>query len=701
MKKASASLPRCKSTVCFGRKKNYKNVVLKGDAWAAIAAKEEVSPQDAKHLWSRLLGIYRTNKAKIKKTTQTGASNDDVFRPRWFAYHAMSFVDEATQDAVHVDTLGYDDEGLTLRPLVEAAYAVPQSLDDIDWDAAVAFDPEPFSPTPSSYPSALSVTPGTIREGNGVSGALNNRLQQPVSGATGAPETADLDDFGRWKRLLRATAYVHRFRQNCQRKAKGLPIMSEKATNSQACRIKRHVLPDEQPISTEEYLKAEQTLWRMAQKDAFDKEMKDVGNKGEVDRSSPLYAATPILDEQGVLRVDGRTAKANFASYDTRFPVILPNQHPITNLLILDYHSRYGHANRETVVNEIRQRFHIPHLRAAVDRSARNCQRCKIKKCQPKNPRMAPLPAERLTTHVRAFSNTGIDYLGPLDVVNGRRKEKRYVAVFTCLVTRAVHLEVAHSLSTTACIMAIRRFIGRRGPPAEIWSDNGTNFNGASNELNRQLADTHYSCADTFTNANTRWNFNPPSATHMGGVWERMVRSVKEGMSALDDGRTINDETLLTTLAEVEFLINTRPLVYQPQVSDSEALTPNHFLLRHSSGLKQHMRSCPDLSDALKSSYQRSMVLADGILERWLMEYFPTLNRRTKWRAENPSLRVGDLVFIAEGHRKDWTRAQVEEVFTGSDGKVRQAIVRTAQCKRVKRPVAKLAKLPVEVESRS
>nr|XP_049463104.1 uncharacterized protein LOC125906752 [Anopheles coluzzii] len=107
MKKASASLPRYKSTVFCGRKKNknYKIVVLKGDAWAAIAAKEEVSPQDAKHLWSRLLGIYRTNKAKVKKTTQTGAGNDDVFRPRWFAYHAMSFVDEATQDAVHVDTV--------------------------------------------------------------------------------------------------------------------------------------------------------------------------------------------------------------------------------------------------------------------------------------------------------------------------------------------------------------------------------------------------------------------------------------------------------------------------------------------------------------------------------------------------------------------------------------------------------------------
>ena len=86
---------------------------------------------------------------------------------------------------------------------------------------------------------------------------------------------------------------------------------------------------------------------------------------------------------------------------------------------------------------------------------------------------------------------------------------------------------------------------------------------------------------------------------------------------------------------------------------------------------------------------------------RWVMEYFPNLSRRTKWREENPSLRVGDFVFIAEGHRKDWARAEVKEVLIGSDGRVRHAIVRTAQSKRVKRPVQKLAKLPVEFESSS
>uniref|UniRef100_A0A0E4C795 Integrase catalytic domain-containing protein n=1 Tax=Anopheles gambiae TaxID=7165 RepID=A0A0E4C795_ANOGA len=129
---------------------------------------------------------------------------------------------------------------------------------------------------------------------------------------------------------------------------------------------------------------------------------------------------------------------------------------------------------------------------------------------------MAPLPEQRLTPFLRPFTNVGVDYLGPIDIINARRHEKRYVAVFTCLVTRAVHLEVAYSLSTESCIMAIKRFVCRRGPPADIYSDNGTNFQGASNELKRQMKELNLTCAATFTDTHTKWIFNPPSAPHLG-----------------------------------------------------------------------------------------------------------------------------------------------------------------------------------------
>ncbi|XP_062538650.1 uncharacterized protein LOC134206923 [Armigeres subalbatus] len=188
-------------------------------------------------------------------------------------------------------------------------------------------------------------------------------------------------------------------------------------------------------------------------------------------------------------------------------------------------------------VNEVRQRFYIPRLRVQIDKVMRACTWFNIRKAKPSVPRMAPLPRQRLAARVDPFAYVGIDYFGPLEVSIGRRKEKRWVALFTCMTTRAVHLEVAYSLTTESCKMAIRRFVKRRGSPSEIFSDNGTNFVGANRDLMREL---NAGCADTFTSAKTRWTFNPPSAPHMDGAWERMVRSVKDAMKAfIDDGRNV------------------------------------------------------------------------------------------------------------------------------------------------------------------
>ena len=185
----------------------------------------------------------------------------------------------------------------------------------------------------------------------------------------------------------------------------------------------------------------------------------------------------------------------------------------------------------------------------------------------------------------------------------------------------------------------------------------------------------------------------------MGGVWERMVRSVKESMTALDDGRKLKDELLLTILADAEKLINSRPLVYMPHTPDDpEALTPNHFLLGRSSGLKETMMTGPNLAETLRSSYKRSRYLAIELWDRWIKEYFPSLNLRSKWQDDNSPLREGNLVFIAEGQRRDWIRGIVVEVHAGSDGRIREAMVRTATGKTIRRPAIKFAILPTEVD---
>lgn len=372
-----------------------------------------------------------------------------------------------------------------------------------------------------------------------------------------------------------------------------------------------------------------------------------------------------------------------------RFPIILPRGHLITLRLIDHYHRQLGHGHRESVVAELMQRFCIPKIRAEVSKVMRNCVWCKVYKCKPMAPRMAPLPVQRVTPFLRPFTYTGVDFFGPISVSVGRRSEKRWVALFTCLATRAVHLEIARSLSSASCLMAIRRFVCRRGFPIEFFSNNGTNFVGASKEIYKAISEE---CSENLTNARTRWNFNPPAAPHMGGVWERLVRSVKEALKELEDGRSLSDEVLETVLVEAEGMINSRPLTFvSKNNAESEALTPNHFLLGYPSCGREMRLPSGNEAKALRDQYERSQVLAEKLWSRWVREYLPTINLRSKWQEERGTVNVGTLVYMAdEDNRKNWIRGVVDETIKGVDGRIRQVVVR-AGGKLYKRAVAKVA----------
>ncbi|XP_049294165.1 uncharacterized protein LOC125769474 [Anopheles funestus] len=164
------------------------------------------------------------------------------------------------------------------------------------------------------------------------------------------------------------------------------------------------------------------------------------------------------------------------------------------------------------------------------------------------------------------------DYFGPIRITVGRRHEKRSRAIFTCLTTRAIHLEVVHSLTTASCILTIRRFIARRGSPRKISSDQDTNFVGAARELRgrrRALKDDTEVLMERFSSPVMNWIFNPPSAPHFGGSWERLVQSVKKTLSNLDLSKTPSDEQLTSTLTEIELIIiYFRSLTYIPRRRD-------------------------------------------------------------------------------------------------------------------------------------
>ena len=146
---------------------------------------------------------------------------------------------------------------------------------------------------------------------------------------------------------------------------------------------------------------------------------------------------------------------------------------------------------------------------------------CRKRKAETLAPKMSDLPREILAYREPPFSNPGIDYFAPFYVSVKRSTEKRWGFLFTCLTSRAVHLEDVPSMDTSSCVMGNERFVARRGTPSVLWSDNGTNFVACDKKLlqndrnwNEQVL------AESLVKNRIKWKFNPPSAPHHGGVWK-------------------------------------------------------------------------------------------------------------------------------------------------------------------------------------
>lgn len=395
----------------------------------------------------------------------------------------------------------------------------------------------------------------------------------------------------------------------------------------------------------------------------------------------------------------GRTGVCSYLHSDAKNPVILPPNHQVTSLLLTQYHEKYLHRNYETVINEVRQKYSIFRLRQLLAKIRRNCQWCKNRDVLPNPPEMADLPAARLSAYTRPFAHVGVDYFGPIEVLVGRKVEKRWGVLLTCLTTRAVHIEVANTLTTSSCIMALKNFIARRGTPVSFYSDRGTNFVGANRLLQdiHQSVDQHQLMREIITPA-TAWHFNPPASPHMGGTWERLVGSIKRNLTEVLHLRRPTDEELRNALIEIEGVLNTRPLTHVPIEDEAApALTPNHFLLGSSDGSKP-LTTVESDTAALRRGWPTSQWLANLFWKRWIKTYLPDITRRTKWHEKVKPLREGDIVVIAdpEHPRNCWPKGKVIGVVS-SGGQTRRAIVQTANGV-YERPTVKLAVLDVRRE---
>ena len=217
------------------------------------------------------------------------------------------------------------------------------------------------------------------------------------------------------------------------------------------------------------------------------------------------------------------------------------------------------------------------------------------------------------------------------------------------MAMRAVHIEITHSLDTNSFLCAMQRFISRRGMVEKVYSDNGTNLVSGHRELKESIDGWNQSkMTDTLRQKGIEWHFNPPLGSHHGGVWERLIGVAKKILKMLVNEQLVNDETLLTLMAEVERIMNSRPLTKcSTDPRDEAVLSPNQLL---------HMkdeRSLPygvfDPKDGyVRRWWKQAQRLSNMFWKRWIREYLPTLQLRHKWVKLEDNLQMGDLVLVMD-----------------------------------------------------
>ncbi|XP_049304973.1 uncharacterized protein LOC125776523 [Bactrocera dorsalis] len=489
----------------------------------------------------------------------------------------------------------------------------------------------------------------------------------------------DFNRFSFFQRLVRTVAWVLRFVNHCRRR-----------TQPNQC----------YGLTAQEVDSAKRLLCRIVQREVYAAEFQSIENDHDIAHDSTLLQLSPYIDEEGVLRVQGRIDAASWLPISTRRPIILPPDHAFTKLLVLHHHSAMYHQNIEATIGEIRRNYWVPRLRSVLRNVIASCNVCRLNKATPSAPWMGPLPSDRVTPYVRPFSYTGLDYFIPVTVTVRRSTEKRWVALFTCLTVRAVHLELAHDLSTDSCIIALRNFVNRRGAPIRIRSDNGKNFVGADREAKRfaEVFDCGRLQSD-LSQKNIQWVFNSPFNPSEGDAWERMVQCVKRVLRHTLKEVSPREHTLISFLIEAENVVNSRPLTHLPITADQEQpLTPNDFILGADNTPETPIADT-DLGNTcmLRKQWRIARQLRDHFWKRWITEYLPTLTRRVKWCRRTKPLKEGDLVFICDPNvpRREWCRCRVEKVYPGTDGEVRRADIRTSTGVK-QRAVSKLAVLDID-----
>ena len=411
-----------------------------------------------------------------------------------------------------------------------------------------------------------------------------------------------------------------------------------------------------------------------------------------------------FCDDLGVWRCGGRIENSDFP-YATRHPIILPRDHHYTLLVIKDAHKRILHNGVKETLNEVGTKYWVVKGRISVKRVIAKCNLCRRYGGLSYRTPPPPLPSFRVTENP-PFSYTGVDYAGPLYVRpdHSRFEQKVWICLYTCCITRAVHIDIVSNLSTPCFIRSLKRFISRRGLPYRMISDNGTTFKAAAKVLRKIMTVQEY-----LSGRRIKWTFNLEKAPWWGGIFERMIGLTKKCLRKIIGRAKFSFNEILTAVTEIESVLNSRPISYISSSDLEEPLTPFHLLVgRCLLNLPDHLcyRRITEEYTIESSSVilNKRLRYLHSILDKfWSQEYILNLREKYNKMKQSPNARliqVNDIVII---HNEDtprglWKLGKVMELIVGRDGEVRGGVVKVLSGNKVsllRRPVQHL--IPLEI----
>jgi hypothetical protein len=449
------------------------------------------------------------------------------------------------------------------------------------------------------------------------------------------------------------------------------------------------------PVTIFEIELTEYFILKTIQKLNFADDYKALQETSKLPAKSELFSLTPFLDKHGLMRSRTRLENSETLPYDTKFPIILPAKDPTIEAFILHQHQKHLHAKLNYMLALIRTKYYLLKGRREMTRILRKCLTKNCVKPIPLEQIMSPLPKTRIDNPI-CFQHISCDLYGPLYVREYQNEKevmkKVWGCIFTCLMSRGVHLELMHDMGTEEFLNSFRLMCSRRGTPSTIYSDRGKYFILADKELKTLFNSINWKkVQDQTIDKKIEWIFNSPLSPWQTGTVERLVQSVKKPLKVTIGTAKLTARQLEVVMAEVESVINNRPITTVSPES-LNPVTPAELI----GG--RRMECLPTQTKASSAMtfnelWKKRKAVLFSFWNSWRNQYLLSQSIRKKWVTPNEQDLMNKVVLLNDKNlaKNEWKLARIIRCFPSkTDGLIRSVELQTPTGTLI-RPLQKLS----------